>query len=351
MAEKQVYFFGNKEAEGKGDQKDLIGGKGANLAEMNLIGIPVPPGFTITTNVCIDYLAHPEISDDLRKQVEEAIAKTEAVMGQKFADPDDPLLFSCRSGAKVSMPGMMDTVLNIGLNDETVKGLIAKSGNERFAYDSYRRLVQMYGDVVMGVEGEKFEHAIDELKEKLDVQLDTEIPVADLQDLIATFKGIVKSETGADFPTDPMEQLWGGITAVFKSWNVPRAISYRNLNRLPHDMGTAVNVQAMVFGNMGENSATGVAFTRDPSSGENFFYGEFLIDAQGEDVVAGIRTPQSLNNLGREKLPEGNPVKELPTLEEAMPEAYATLCGIRETLEKHYKDCLLYTSPSPRDPE
>ncbi|MCB1150891.1 pyruvate, phosphate dikinase, partial [bacterium] len=338
MADKLVYFFGNKEAEGRGDQKELLGGKGANLAEMNLIGVPVPPGFTIATSCCIDYLKNPVISADLRGQVDAALAKVEAVMGQKYADPADPLLFSCRSGAKVSMPGMMDTVLNIGLNDDTVKGLIAKSGNERFAYDSYRRLIQMYGDVVMGVHGEHFEEALDEIKAARGVKLDTDLTVADLKELIGTFKGLVKKHAGRDFPTDPMEQLWGGIEAVFKSWNVPRAISYRNLNRLPHDMGTAVNVQAMVFGNMGENSATGVAFTRDPSSGENFFYGEFLVNAQGEDVVAGTRTPQALNIEGRDRLPEGNPVHDLPTLEEVMPEAYATLCGIRKTLENHYRN-------------
>jgi pyruvate, orthophosphate dikinase len=338
MAEKLVYFFGNNEAEGKGDQKELLGGKGANLAEMDRIGIPVPPGFTISTGCCIDYLDNPVIGDQLRKEAHDAIAHIEKVMGKKYADPADPLLLSCRSGARVSMPGMMDTVLNIGLNDESVKGLIAKSGNERFAYDSYRRLIQMYGDVVMDVHGEHFEDAIDAIKAKCGVKLDTELSVDDLKDLIETFKGIVKEHAGRDFPMDPMEQVWGGIEAVFKSWNVPRAITYRNLNHLPHDMGTAVNVQTMVFGNMGENSATGVAFTRDPSSGENFFYGEFLVDAQGEDVVAGTRTPQSLNNEGRDRLPEGNPVHDLPTLEEAMPEAYATLCDIRTKLEAHYKD-------------
>ena len=336
MAGQQVYYFGNNEAEGKGDQKDLLGGKGANLAEMDRIGIPVPPGFTITTEYCIEYLDTPQISDALRTEVADKIAQVEKVMGRRFADPEDPLLFSCRSGAKISMPGMMDTVLNIGLNDETVKGLIAKSGNERFGYDSYRRLVQMYGDVVMGIEGEKFEDALDELKNSRGVELDTELTVDDLKGLIETFKGIVKEGTGKDFPTDPMEQLWGGIEAVFSSWNVPRAISYRNLNHLPHNMGTAVNVQTMVFGNMGENSATGVAFTRNPSSGENFFYGEFLVNAQGEDVVAGTRTPQALNNEGRDNLPAGNPIRDMPTLEEIMPEAYTSLCDIREKLEKHY---------------
>jgi pyruvate, orthophosphate dikinase len=338
MAGQQVYFFGNNDAEGKGSQKELLGGKGANLAEMSRIGIPVPPGFTITTECCIGYLKDPGIMEGLKAEVEANIAKVEQIMGQTFADPQDPLLFSCRSGAKISMPGMMDTVLNIGLNDETVKGLIAKSGNERFAYDSYRRLVQMYGDVVMGIEGETFADALDALKDDRGVKLDTELTVDDLKTLIETFKSIVKTETGQDFPTDPMEQLWGGIEAVFSSWNVPRAISYRNLNHLPHDMGTAVNVQTMVFGNMGDNSATGVAFTRNPSTGENFFYGEFLINAQGEDVVAGTRTPQALNNEGRDNLPAGNPIRDLPTLEEVMPEAYNSLCGIRTKLESHYRN-------------
>ena len=338
MADKRVYFFGNGEAEGRKSQRDLLGGKGANLAEMDSIGIPVPPGFTVTTECCIDYLRTNECDSGLRDEVAKALAHVEKVMGRKFADPEAPLLMSCRSGARVSMPGMMDTVLNIGLNDETVKGLIAHSGNERFGYDSYRRLVQMYGDVVMGVEGEKFEDAIDSLKAKYDAKLDTDLSVEALKEMIEVFKQIIKDETGTEFPTDPMTQLWGGIEAVFKSWNVPRAISYRNLNRLPHDMGTAVNVQAMVFGNMGESSATGVAFTRDPSSGENFFYGEFLVNAQGEDVVAGIRTPQSLNKAGRDKLPGNNPVKQLPTLEEIMPESYAALCDIRQILESHYHD-------------
>ncbi|MBK7701700.1 MAG: pyruvate, phosphate dikinase [bacterium] len=338
MEGKRVYYFGNHEAEGDGARKELLGGKGANLAEMDRIGIPVPPGFTITTACCIDYLAEPTIPAALRAEADAAIARIEKVMGKKYADPSDPLLFSCRSGAKVSMPGMMDTVLNIGLNDETVRGLIARSGNERFAYDSYRRLLQMYGDVVMGVESELFEHAIDALKAKRGVKLDTELGVADLQALIAEFKAIIRKSAGRDFPTDPREQLWGSVEAVFRSWNTPRAVSYRNLNRLPHDMGTAVNVQAMVFGNMGANSATGVAFTRDPSNGENFFYGEFLVDAQGEDVVAGTRTPQALNLQGRDRLPEGNPVRDLPTLEEVMPAAYGTLCGIREKLEQHYRN-------------
>jgi len=338
MADKKVYFFGNNEADGGAEMRNLLGGKGANLAEMDRLGIPVPPGFTISTPVCIEYLDDPKIIESVRIEVDESIAHVEKVMGKKYADPADPLLFSCRSGARVSMPGMMDTVLNIGLNDETVLGLIKQTGNERFGYDCYRRLIQMYGGVVMGVDGSRFEDAIDELKEKVGVELDSNLSVDSLKELISVFKEIVKDETGKDFPTDPVVQLWGGIEAVFKSWNTPRAISYRNLERLPHDMGTAVNVQTMVFGNMGENSATGVAFTRDPSNGENFFYGEFLVNAQGEDVVAGTRTPQALNNQGRDGLPAGSPVRDLPTLEEVMPAAYATLAGIRDNLEKHYRD-------------
>ncbi len=336
MSEKLVYYFGGGEAEGSGEMRDLLGGKGANLAEMARLGIPVPPGFTITTRTCIAYLENPVITDELRSQVSAALSRVEEVMGKRFADPDDPLLFSCRSGARISMPGMMDTVLNIGLNDETVQGLIARSGNERFGYDCYRRLVQMYGDVVMGVPGEHFEHAIDRMKDERGVRNDSELTSDDLKELVEIFKGIVQEHAGRSFPTDPHAQLWGGIEAVFKSWNTPRAVTYRRINRLPDDMGTAVNVQTMVFGNMGENSATGVAFTRDPSTGEKVFYGEFLVNAQGEDVVAGIRTPQALNREGRERLPEGNPSKGLPTLEEVMPTAYAELEKIRHALEEHY---------------
>jgi pyruvate, orthophosphate dikinase len=338
MAVKQVYFFGKDQTEGRGDQKSLLGGKGANLAEMASIGIPVPPGFTITTECCIDYLKTPEISDDLKNEVSTIITKVEEVMGKKYADKNDPLLLSCRSGAKVSMPGMMDTVLNIGLNDETVVGLAQQSGNEEFAYDCYRRLVQMYCDVVMGVEGSKFEDAIDELKLEVGVKIDSEFSADHLKSLIATFKAITKEDTGSDFPTDPMEQLWGSVEAVFRSWDTPRAITYREMNRFAHDMGTAVNVQAMVFGNMGENSATGVAFTRDPSDGEDFFYGEFLINAQGEDVVAGTRTPQSLNKAGRDRLPASSSAREMLTLEEVMPKAYEELSDIRTVLEKHYSE-------------
>jgi len=338
MSGKRVFFFGDGQADGHAGMKNLLGGKGANLAEMVSLGVPVPPGFTVTTEQCIEFQATSDISEELKADVKTALGQVEAVMGKKFADPADPLLFSVRSGARVSMPGMMDTVLNLGLNDDTVQGLAAHSGNDRFAFDSYRRLIQMYGDVVMGADGHSFEHAIDDIKASRGVKLDTELSVDDLKELIATFKGIIQSETGEPFPVDPFEQLWGGISAVFKSWFAKRAIEYRRIHRIPGDWGTAVNVQAMVFGNMGQDSATGVAFTRDPSSGDNRFYGEFLINAQGEDVVAGTRTPQQLNNAGRDLLPAGNEAKELPTLEEAMPAAYTELDEIRTRLETHYKN-------------
>ncbi|MBK7188050.1 MAG: pyruvate, phosphate dikinase [bacterium] len=338
MSSMRVYFFGGNQADGNAGMKNLLGGKGANLAEMVNLGVPVPPGFTVTTEQCIAYQQSHELSSELKADVKAALARVEKVMERKFADASDPLLFSVRSGARVSMPGMMDTVLNLGLNDETVEGLAARSGAPRFAYDSYRRLLQMYGDVVMGVESEHFENAIDALKEKRKVQLDTELSVDDLKGLIATFKGLIEKHAGKPFPTDPYEQLWGGISAVFESWNAKRAIEYRRINSIPADWGTAVNVQAMVFGNLGDTSATGVAFTRDPSSGRKIFYGEFLINAQGEDVVAGTRTPQQLNIAGRECLPEGNEARNLPTLEEAMPAAYKQLDEIRTRLEMHYKN-------------
>jgi pyruvate,orthophosphate dikinase len=338
MSGKRVFFFGDGQADGHAGMKNLLGGKGANLAEMVRLGLPVPPGFTVTTEQCIEFQATSDLSDDLKADVKKALGQVEAVMGKKFADAADPLLLSVRSGARVSMPGMMDTVLNLGLNDDTVQGLAAHSGKERFAFDSYRRLIQMYGDVVMGADGHSFEHAIDDIKASRGVKLDTELSVDDLKELITTFKGIIQGETGEPFPVDPFEQLWGGISAVFKSWFAKRAIEYRRIHRIPGDWGTAVNVQAMVFGNMGQNSATGVAFTRDPSSGDNRFYGEFLINAQGEDVVAGTRTPQQLNNAGRDLLPAGNEAKELPTLEEAMPAAYTELDEIRTRLEAHYKN-------------
>ena len=330
---KWVYKFGNGKAEGKASDKNLLGGKGANLAEMSSIGIPVPPGFTISTEVCTYYYANGKtFPADLAEQVKEGVAFCESIVGKKFADPNDPLLFSVRSGARISMPGMMDTVLNLGLTDETVKGLAKASGDERFAYDSYRRFIQMYSDVVMGVKHENFEHALTALKDKKGYKSDTDMTVDDLKELIAEYKKIGE-KFGKPVPQDPNEQLWGGIGAVFMSWMVDRAIYYRKLNDIPEDWGTAVNVQTMVFGNAGDDSATGVCFSRDPSTGKNAFYGEFLIKAQGEDVVAGIRTPQQISKEGKKE--RGS---DLPCMEEAMPELYKQLCDIRETLEKHYRD-------------
>ncbi len=330
---KWVYKFGNGKAEGNASDRNLLGGKGANLAEMSSIGIPVPPGFTISTEVCTYYYANGKtFPADLAEQVKEGVAHCEAIVGKKFADPNDPLLFSVRSGARISMPGMMDTVLNLGLNDETVKGLAKASGDERFAYDSYRRFLQMYSDVVLGVKHENFEHALTGLKDAKGYKSDTDLTVDDLKELIAEYKKIGE-KFGKPVPQDPKEQLWGGIGAVFMSWMVDRAIYYRKLNDIPEDWGTAVNVQTMVFGNAGDDSATGVCFSRDPSTGKNAFYGEFLIKAQGEDVVAGIRTPQQISKEGKKE--RGS---DLPCMEEAMPELYKQLCDIRETLEKHYRD-------------
>ena len=330
---KWVYKFGNGKAEGNASDRNLLGGKGANLAEMSSIGIPVPPGFTISTEVCTYYYANGKaFPADLAEQVKEGVAHCEAIVGKKFADPNDPLLFSVRSGARISMPGMMDTVLNLGLNDETVKGLAKASGDERFAYDSYRRFLQMYSDVVLGVKHENFEHALTALKDAKGYKSDTDLTVDDLKELIAEYKKIGE-KFGKPVPQDPKEQLWGGIGAVFMSWMVDRAIYYRKLNDIPEDWGTAVNVQTMVFGNAGDDSATGVCFSRDPSTGKNAFYGEFLIKAQGEDVVAGIRTPQQISKEGKKE--RGS---DLPCMEEAMPELYKQLCDIRETLEKHYRD-------------
>ncbi len=339
MAEKKwVYKFGGGTAEGSAEMKNLLGGKGANLAEMARLGIPVPPGFTITTEMCKQYYeSGNKFPPELEKQVKEGIEHIEKIMGSKFGDPENPLLVSVRSGAPISMPGMMDTVLNLGLNDETVKGLAKKTGNERFAWDSYRRFVQMYGDVVLGLKPESkeeidpFEEIIDRLKEQKGYKWDTDLTVEDLKTLVQEFKRLIKERKGVEFPQDPWEQLWGAIRAVFESWNNERAITYRKLNKIPDDLGTAVNVQAMVFGNMGEDSATGVAFTRDPATGEKIFYGEYLVNAQGEDVVAGIRTPQPIN-----KATKTSPDQK--TLEEVMPEAYKQLEEIRDRLEKHYKD-------------
>ncbi len=346
MAErKYVYFFAQGQAEGDANMKELLGGKGANLAEMCRLNLPVPPGFTITTEVCTYYYANgKKYPQGLKSQVEEALRRTEQLMGSRFGDPDNPLLVSVRSGARSSMPGMMETVLNIGLTSRTIRGLIAKTQNERFAYDAYRRLIMMYADVVMekaaGIEPkegegvrEQLEHEMDKLKKKRGVKLDTELTADDLKRLVDIFKKKVEQVLGKPFPDDPMEQLWGGIGAVFQSWTGKRAVSYRRIEGIPDDWGTAVNVQSMVFGNMGDRSATGVAFTRNPATGENVFYGEWLVNAQGEDVVAGIRTPYPLNKAAKN---EDN--RHLPSLEEMMPELYAQLVDIRNTLEKHYRD-------------
>ncbi|NCD42409.1 MAG: pyruvate, phosphate dikinase, partial [Bacteroidia bacterium] len=352
MNRKNVYTFGNKEAEGKADMKNLLGGKGANLAEMNLIGVPVPPGFTITTEVCTDYnrLGKDAVVEMLKPEVEAAIIKLERIMGAGFGDKENPLLVSVRSGARASMPGMMDTVLNLGLNDEAVAGIAKKSGNERFAWDSYRRFVQMYGDVVMGMkpaskeEHDPFEVIIEAIKEERGVELDTQLTVDDLKEMVRRFKTAVKNQTGQEFPTDPWIQLWGSVLAVFDSWNNERAILYRKLEGIPDAWGTAVNVQAMVFGNMGESSATGVAFTRDAATGENIFNGEYLINAQGEDVVAGIRTPQQITKEGSQRwaqlanISEQERAEKYPSLEETMPELYKQLFETQNKLEKHYAD-------------
>lgn len=352
MSKKRVYTFGNGHAEGRADMKNLLGGKGANLAEMNLIGVPVPPGFTITTETCIEYydLGRQKVVELLTTEIKAAIANIEQLTGTLFGSSDNPLLVSVRSGARASMPGMMDTILNLGLNDAAVEGIAKKSGNPRFAWDSYRRFVQMYGDVVLGLkpqskeEIDPFEAIMEEVKEEKGITLDTELSVDDLKDLVKRFKAAVKEHTGHDFPTDSWEQLWGAIEAVFGSWNNDRAIYYRKLNNIPDEWGTAVNVQAMVFGNMGNNSATGVAFTRDASTGENLFNGEYLINAQGEDVVAGIRTPQEITLEGSRRwaqlqnIPEADRKAMYPSLEEAMPELYRQLFDVQHKLELHYKD-------------
>ena len=330
MAQKFVYFYGNGQAEGRADMKNLLGGKGANLAEMTSIGLPVPPGFTITTEVCTEFYKNDSnYPPSLAAEVAAHLSEVEALMDRKFGDAANPLLVSVRSGARASMPGMMDTVLNLGLNDITVQGIIAQSGDERFAYDAYRRFVQMYSDVVMGMDKHVLEHLLEQKKEERHVHLDTELSAADWKDLVAAFKAAIREELGTAFPEDPMDQLWGAIGAVFGSWMNQRAITYRRLNNIPAEWGTAVNVQSMVYGNMGDDCATGVAFTRDPSTGENYFYGEYLVNAQGEDVVAGIRTPQPINRAK---------ATTLPPMEEVLPECYQQLASIRSILEKHYKD-------------
>jgi len=332
MAEKWVYSFGSGEADGDRYQRKLLGGKGANLAEMSKLGIPVPPGFTITTEACIYYSDHGNtLPEGLENQVREEIQRLEGIMGRKFGSIEDPLLLSVRSGSAISMPGMMDTVLNIGLNDDTISGLSRQGADERFGWDSYRRFIQMYGDVVMGVEHDDFESILTATRERNGIRYDYQLGVPSLQELVGIYKGIVSENTGREFPNDPWEQLWGAITAVFESWNTKRAVSYRRIHGIPNDLGTAANVQVMVFGNTGEGSATGVAFTRDPSTGEKRFYGEYLDNAQGEDVVAGIRTPKPLSRGDMSEEDES-------CLEEEMPENYEELTRIYKKLEGHYRE-------------
>ena len=352
MSEKRVYTFGNGKAEGRADMRNLLGGKGANLAEMNLIGVPVPPGFTITTEVCSEYYekGKENVVALLKDDVTKAMKQIEDIMGKKFGDPENALLLSVRSGARASMPGMMDTILNLGLNDVVVEGVARKTGNERFAYDSYRRFVQMYGDVVLGMKPvnkediDPFEAIIEQVKAQRGISLDNEMNVDELKQLVVLFKKAIKDQTGHDFPENPEDRLWGAICAVFDSWMNERAILYRKLNDIPQEWGTAVSVMAMVFGNMGETSATGVCFSRDAATGENIFNGEWLINAQGEDVVAGIRTPQQITVEGSRRwaklagIDEATRASEYPSLEEAMPDVYAELNGIQDKLEKHYHD-------------
>ena len=352
MGEKRIYTFGNGQAEGKADMRNLLGGKGANLAEMNLIGVPVPPGFTITTDTCNEYFekGKNEVVDMLRDELVRSVAHIEGLMNSKFGDAENPLLVSVRSGARASMPGMMDTILNLGLNDTVVAGLARKTGNERFAYDSYRRFVQMYGDVVLGMKPvnkediDPFEAIIQKVKAQRGITLDNELTVDELKQLVTLFKDAIKAQTGKDFPTNPMEQLWGAICAVFDSWMNERAILYRKMEGIPAEWGTAVTVMAMVFGNMGETSATGVCFSRDAATGENIFNGEYLVNAQGEDVVAGIRTPQQITKEGSQRwarqqcIDESVRAAQFPSMEEAMPEIYAQLNALQDKLEKHYHD-------------
>lgn len=352
MSEKRVYTFGNGKAEGRADMRNLLGGKGANLAEMNLIGVPVPPGFTITTDVCNEYYAvgKEKVVELLKSDVLASVKHIENLMNCTFGDPKNPLLVSVRSGARASMPGMMDTILNLGLNDEVVEGLAAKSGNPKFAYDSYRRFVQMYGDVVLGMKPankddiDPFEAIIEEVKKQRGVVLDKDLNLEELKELVVRFKAAIKAQTGEDFPTDPMEQLWGAICAVFDSWMNERAILYRKMEGIPAEWGTAVNVQAMVFGNLGDTSATGVCFSRDAATGENLFNGEWLVNAQGEDVVAGIRTPQQITKIGSQRwaalqgISEEERVAKYPSMEESMPAIYKELDDLQNKLEQHYRD-------------
>ncbi len=349
---KAIYTFGDGKAEGNAGMRNLLGGKGANLAEMNLLGMPVPPGFTITTDVCTEYTQYgrDKVVADIKQEVENAIAHVENLTGKKFNDPSNPLLVSVRSGARASMPGMMDTVLNLGMNDATVETMAVKSGNPRFAWDSYRRFVQMYGDVVLGMKPKSktdidpFEAIMDKVKEGKGIKFDNELDVDDLKELVKLFKAAVKDYTGKDFPESAWEQLWGGICAVFDSWMNERAILYRRMNQIPEEWGTAVNVQAMVYGNMGNNSATGVAFSRDAATGENIFNGEYLINAQGEDVVAGVRTPQQITIEGSRRwaalqgISEQDRASKYPSLEESMPICAAELISIAHRLEDYYRD-------------
>jgi pyruvate,orthophosphate dikinase len=329
-----VYRFGGDATEGRADMKNQLGGKGVNLAEMASLGLPVPPGFTVTTDVCDHYYKNGQsYPADLKAQVETALSWLEGTMGKRFGDKADPLLVSVRSGARVSMPGMMDTVLNLGLNSETVEGLATASGNPRFAWDSYRRFMQMYGDVVLGVSHHDFEDILQEHKHDNGISADTDITVEGWRDIVAGYEDLVLRSTGKAFPQDVHEQLWGALGAVFKSWQTPRAVTYRRIHSIPESWGTAVTVQSMVFGNMGEDSATGVAFTRDPSTGENYFYGEYLLNAQGEDVVAGIRTPRPLTAKSRQAS-----APDAPTMQEALPEVFAQLDNVRNILERHYRD-------------
>ena len=349
---KRVYTFGNGKAEGNASMRETLGGKGANLSEMNLVGVPVPPGFTIITDVCNEYyeVGQEKIVEVLDKEVKAAVAHIESLMNNTFGDPKNPLLVSVRSGARASMPGMMDTILNLGLNDEVAAGLVEKTGNPHFVYDSYRRFVQMYGDVVLGMKPvnkedmDPFEAIIEEVKEIRGVKLDKDLTVDELKLLVARFKTAIKDQTGHDFPTNPVEQLWGAICAVFRSWMNERAILYRKMEGIPDEWGTAVTVQSMVFGNMGETSATGVCFSRDAATGENLFNGEYLVNAQGEDVVAGIRTPQQITLEGSRRwaalqgISEEERASKYPSMEEAMPESYKELDAIQTKLENHYRD-------------
>src|SRR5574344_958890 len=352
MSEKRVYTFGNGKAEGKADMRNLLGGKGANLAEMNLIGVPVPPGFTITTDVCNEYFVKGknDVVALLKDDVEKSVKHIEDLMNCKFGDPANPLLVSVRSGARASMPGMMDTILNLGLNDTVAEGMAKKTNNPHFVYDSYRRFVQMYGDVVLGMKPvnkediDPFEAIIEQVKKEQGVELDKDLSVESLQRLVVLFKNAIKEQTGSDFPEDPIVQLWGAICAVFRSWMNERAILYRKMEGIPDEWGTAVSVMAMVFGNMGNTSATGVCFSRDAGNGENLFNGEYLINAQGEDVVAGIRTPQQITKLGSQRwaalagVSEEDRAAKYPSMEEAMPSIYAELNSIQDKLEHHYHD-------------